>query len=461
MHTPFALCSTAVSGIVLQALVAAAPEDRLTALDRYVSAPDENYAYRLMSRARTDKGCCYVLYMASQVWRTGRDVDRILWRHWLEIYVPDRVEHDTALLFITGGKNDYQPPDTPQNALVRIAAETRSVTVRLQAVPNQPLFFLADPELRERSEDAILAFAWAQYLKDGDETWLPLLPMVKSAVRAMDTTTAFCAGLEDGPIQVRRFVVTGASKRGWTSWLTAAADRRVIGVAPIVIDLLNVRASMKHQHRAYGYFSEAVQDYVENGVLDAMDTPRGRAATAIVDPYAYRRRYTMPKLILNSTGDQFFLPDSWRFYWNDLPGPKVLRYVPNTDHGLNDSAYETLATFYASVLKGRPLPRFTWQVEAPGRIRVTARDKPRQVLVWRARNPKARDFRLATIGAAWHSTELAESSPGVYVAEQPAPAQGWAAFVVELIYPDPFVSGRSLRLTTGVSVVPDRLPFAE
>ncbi len=461
MSAPFLLCSTAVSGIVLQALVAAAPERRPTALDRYVAAPDENYAFRLISQTRTDTGRFFVLYMASQVWRTGRDVDRVLWRHWLEIYVPDRVEHEAALLFVTGSNNDYEPPETPQSNLMRIAAETRSVTVRLLNVPNQPLFFLADPELRPRTEDAIIAFAWARYLKDGDETWLTLLPMVKSAVRAMDTATAFCARLEDAPVHVGRFVVAGASKRGWTAWLTAAVDRRVIGVAPIVIDLLNVRASMKHQHRAYGRFSEAVQDYVENGVLDAMETPRGRAATDIVDPYAYRQRYTMPKLVMNSTGDQFFLPDSWRFYWNDLPGPKALRYIPNTDHGLNDSAYETLAAFYASVLRKRPLPRFTWKLEAPGRIRVTVQDKPRQVLVWRARNPNARDFRLATIGATWHSTELAESSSGVYVAEQKAPERGWAAFVVELVYPDPFVADRTLRLTTGVSVVPDRLPFAE
>ena len=40
----------------------------------------------------------------------------------------------------------------------------------------------------------------------------------------------------------------------------------------------------------------------------------------------------MPKLVLNSAGDQFFLPDSSQFYFDALPGPKKLRYTLNTDH---------------------------------------------------------------------------------------------------------------------------------
>ena len=53
-------------------------------------------------------------------------------------------------------------------------------------------------------------------------------------------------------------------------------------------------------------------------------------------PDWYRERFTMPKFIMNSAGDQYLLPDSSRFYFDDLPGEKYLRYVPNTDH--RDSA---------------------------------------------------------------------------------------------------------------------------
>jgi len=77
----------------------------------------------------------------------------------------------------------------------------------------------------------------------------------------------------------------------------------------------------------------------------------------IEDPYSYRDRFTMPKLIINSTGDQYFLPDSSQFYFDALPGEKYLRYVPNTKHSLNSDARESLIAFYDAVLRGRPRPR--------------------------------------------------------------------------------------------------------
>ena len=63
-------------------------------------------------------------------------------------------------------------------------------------------------------------------------------------------------------------------------------------------------------------------------------TPEYQALMKIEEPYQYRHRLTMPKFIVNAAGDQFFLPDSSQFYFNDLPGVKYLRYVPNADHSL-------------------------------------------------------------------------------------------------------------------------------
>jgi len=117
---------------------------------------------------------------------------------------------------------------------------TRSVIAELRMVPNQPLTFLG--ETQQRSEDAIIAYSWDKYLRTGDEAWPLRLPMTKSVVRAMDTVTAFCRSAAGGGIDVDRFVVGGASKRGWTAWTAAAVDRRVVAVAPVVIDLLTSRS---------------------------------------------------------------------------------------------------------------------------------------------------------------------------------------------------------------------------
>ena len=95
------------------------------------------------------------------------------------------------------GDNSYHPPDQLDALLAEIATENRAVTAELFNVPNQPLIFLADEDLRSRTEDDILAFGWARFLETDDPEWLVNLPMTKSAVRAMDTITEFCMKLED------------------------------------------------------------------------------------------------------------------------------------------------------------------------------------------------------------------------------------------------------------------------
>ena len=193
--------------------------------------------------------------------------------------------------------------------------------------------------------------------------WLPRLPMVKSAVRAMDAVTEFLASDRGGKTTVKKFVVAGGSKRGWTTWLTAAVDARVTAIIPIVIDVVNVRACKMNHFASYGFWAPAVGDYTRHKMMDRMDEPRMDELLKLVDPYSYRDRLTMPKFVVNAAGDQFFTPDSSKFYFDDLQGPKYLRYVPNADHGLRDSdAYASILAFYRAVLTGAELPKFSWKV---------------------------------------------------------------------------------------------------
>jgi PhoPQ-activated pathogenicity-related protein len=220
---------------------------------------------------------------------------------------------------------------------------------------------------------------------------------------------------------------------------------------------LNLEPSFIHHWRVYGFWAAAVEDYVRMRVMDWNGTPQFHKLMQLVEPYSYRERLTMPKFLLNSAGDQFFPPDSSRFYFDDLRGEKYLRYVPNSDHSLRKTdAQESLAAYYEAILRNTPRPRFSWRFEKNGSIRVTTLDRPAEVKLWRATNPAARDFRLDTLGPAYRSSAL-EAANGVYVARVDAPAAGFTAFLVELAYPS---GGKyPLKFTTAVRVLPDKYPF--
>ncbi len=444
--------------------------DAATPLDRYVAAEDPAYSWEPIHDLEREGYVAHVLRMTSGTWLTRADVDRTAWWHWLTIIEPETIKSDIALLYIHGGVNDDDPPEKPRSVLAKIALETGTVVAELRMVPNQPLQFTGDSS-GPRKEDRLIAYGWDRFLRGGDPVWLSRLPMTRSAVRAMDTITAFFEGKgenrpragrrQESPPRVGRFVVAGSSKRGWTTWTTAAVDERVVAIIPLVIDLLNLEASFRHHFSAYGFWAPAIRSYVDMGIPDWLGTPEMRRLKEIVDPYEYRTRLTMPKLIINATGDQFFVLDSAQLYYNDLPGEKHLRYVPNADHSLRKTdAYETVLAFYRAIVAGAPRPGFSWTFEPDGSIRVRTAGPtlPAVARLWQATNPVARDFRLETIGKAWRSTVLTAPPDGEYVGRVARPASGWTAFFVELTYPDG--GDASFKLTTEVRVVPDTLPFS-
>jgi PhoPQ-activated pathogenicity-related protein len=337
--------------------------------------------------------------------------------------------------------------------MVILASSTGAIVVDLGQVPNEPVTF--GGESQSRTEDAIIAYTWDRYLRTGDERWPARLPMTKAAVRAMDTVTSFLANLPGGGMTVKNFVVAGASKRGWTTWSVAAVDPRVVAIAPIVIDTLNVPQVFQHTYQAYGFWPPAVQDYVNMGIMNWFGTPQMDALMEIEDPYRYRARLAMPTYAVNSTGDQFFVPDSPRFYFADMPGEKYLRFVPNTDHYMQSpDALVDLIAWFNAVTQNQPRPRFYWRADpATGTLTVRTVDTPTQVMLWQASNPSARDFRLETIGPAWTSTPLSGTN-GIYTAIMPPPTQGYSAFFVEADFPG------SLVFTTEVVITPDSLSTA-
>ncbi len=437
-----------------------------TPLDDYIAAPDPNFTW---SKVNTINGSGYkghVLDMKSQTWRDEpNEVDRELWQHWVVVIKPTTVTGTRAMLWIGGGSNGGSPPTSVDSMLRTIATATNTVVVEVKMVPNQRIKFAdeIDPDYIAdgRKEDELIAYGWDKYLRTGDALWLPRLPMSNAAVLAMDATQEFLADPNyiNPPVTVSDFVVGGASKRGWTTWTTAAVDPRVVAIAPVVIDVLNVEVSMTHHYAAYGFWAPAVHDYEDMGIMGWFGTPEITAMFDVVDPYAYRSRYTMPKFLINSSGDDFFLPDSSQFYFDDLPGEKYLRYVPNTDHSLDGSdAGESLLAYYEAILNDTPRPEFSWSLVGDDAIHVQTVDTPSAVKLWQATNPDARDFRKNPVGMpysapVWTSSTLSDQGGGLYVGQVAIPPAGWRAFFVELTYPsggtEPF------KFTTQVRVVPE------
>jgi PhoPQ-activated pathogenicity-related protein len=431
-----------------------------TALDRYVAKRDSSYAWKLENTIPGNGYMGYVLELTSQTWRTAADVDRPNWKHWLTIVKPYKATGNKALLFIGGGSNKDPMPSTIPDRLVSFAMDSGTVVAELGMVPNQPLFF-ADSKDKGRFEDDLIAYSRVKQMESKDDTWLVRLAMVKSGVRALDAIQEFTASDEGGRLKIDQFVVSGGSKRGWTTWLVAAVDKRVIAIIPAVIDALNSEAITRHHFEAYGFFSPSLNDYVNHKLFpDKIGTPEYKHILAIEDPFNYRMRdrLKIPKFLVNASGDQFFLPDNSQFYFGELQGEKYLRYVPNSKHNLaGTDARESMLAFYQAILAGRPRPVFSWNKQKDGSLVITAKDKPREVNLWQATNPKARDFRVDTIGNAYTKTSLKEQKPGVYIGRVEKPAAGFTAFFVEMVYDS---GGKyPFKFTTEVSVVPDVLPF--
>lgn len=407
------------------------------ALERYVRAPDAHYAWEHTGRAEKE-GCELTeIALVSQKWRDH------VWQHQLLVVRPSHVRHaDIAFLFITGdGRGEKYFP------MLKILAERGgAVAAILNKVPNQPLY-------DGRKEDALIAYTFLNYLETGDETWPLLFPMVKSAVRAMDTVQTVMR--ESHGQAIERFVVSGASKRGWTTWLTGAVDPRVAGIAPMVIDMLNMKAQLDWAEKVYGRQSEEIEDYTRLKLHLRMDEPPMIKLRRYVDPYSYRERYTMPKLLLLGTNDPYWTVDSLRHYWDDLPEPKLIYQTPNAGHGLNggQEATQTLAAFFRMIAEGRALPKFDWsfQESPPGatEVKVTVNRPAESIKLWTATSAD-RDFR----DEEWSSRELpigAGSSRSSATLSKPE--DGYRAYLLEATLLDD--QGHPYKLSTEARVTPD------
>lgn len=444
-----------------------------TALARYVSEDDGQFRWDVVRTIEQDGLRIFQIRLTSQVWRTADEVSEPTWTHWLTVSVPTRIRSDVPIFIIGGGRRQPAPREKFPDEFLLLAKGSQAIVAYLDNVPNQPLRFTGDTE--DRFEDAILAATWNFALDHDDVRWIGRFPMVKAAKRGMDALQQFCAktdltgvSLAGKPLPAgfspTRFFVTGASKRGWTTWLIAAVDARVMAIAPMVIDVLNIQASTRHHFASYGFWSPALRDYVDNKIVDRFGDPGLAKVLVHEDPAAYLGWLErLPKYVITASGDQFFPSDSAQFYEKLLPGTWRLRTHPNTAHNLRGSnvLFETLA-FYRLVTAGQPLPELAWTPSPTGdSLHVTTSVAPLQAVLWQCDNTEARDFRLETTGPAWTSTPVTFGPGNAVDVPLPAPDKGWRAYFVECTYAGGGPTEPPFACTTRVFIRPDTLPFAD
>lgn len=395
-------------------------------LQHYVRRPEPEFRWTLKNKIDSDSSGerIYDLHFVSQRWQNT------IWEHQLRVYQPRSAPPNAHMfLWVTGGS--ARPGDVAFG--LALARKINAPAALLYNIPNQPLL---ENGLRE---DDLIAETFVRYLKTGDENWPLLFPMVKSVVKAMDVLQAF--GRQEWREPIRDFVVAGASKRGWTTWLTAAVDQRVGAIAPVVIDTLNMRVQMRRQLKAFGEYSARLAPYTSRGLVPIPQTPEGERLLSMVDPWAYRGKLALPKFIINGTNDFYWATDALNNYWHELPGDKWVAYVPNAGHDLRrrdkpqsdqlTDLINDLAAFSRHQVTGKPMPRLAWKHDAvDGKLRLTIEATPPAAgaRLWIAHAPTA-DLRAAR----WRAQAVSYSG-GKIVGEVTPPESGNLAFFGELDY---------------------------
>lgn len=298
--------------------------------------------WELINKREVQNATIYQLIMDSGVWVDTQ------WKHNLEIIVPKpQVNSDHIMLFVTG---DRSQNEVDQREALDLLPLVKLPIAILYDVPNQPLF----ENLRE---DALIARSFRLFLDSGDKNLPALVPMVRAVRHAMTVLSEFSPPQKDS----YKFVLSGASKRGWTTYLAATQDNRIVGIIPEAFNMLNIRQQLKTMSEQFQGLSEAISDYTAEGLHNDIDEPRGLELLSIVDPYEYRNRLLQPILCIVGTNDRFWNLNALDFFWEQLPARKSVYFVPNTGHSvpLNADITTLRAAFIRSVIDNTSLPSLT------------------------------------------------------------------------------------------------------
>ncbi|AVR29121.1 PhoPQ-activated pathogenicity-related family protein [Burkholderia thailandensis] len=389
--------------------------------------------------------------LVSQSWSPDQLVRPDTWVHEVTLYIPQDALPHRALVIANDGTRHPSDGETPRSpndflpdTLTDIARNTRTAVISVSDVPNQLLTYAGDG--KPKAEDDSVARSWTLFMQSPHtRATMPLhVPMAASVWRAMSL-----AERELTTLGIHRFVVSGISKRAWTTWLALIGDKRIDAIAPFAIDLLSTRAALDNMYRSYGgNWPLAFYPYYAEGIDRTLDSRAFGLLMRIEDPLSYLgtrhgSRLAVPKYIVNASGDDFFVPDNSQLYFDKLPGAKALRMVPNASHSdIRRATRDSLIPFVNRIQHGKALPQVeAMPADTNGQtiLRLRTSEQPRQLLLWQATNPHARDFRYAC-GIRYTSTPVTMNGAPPRRLVLDRPASGWRAYFVEATFDDGFVA---------------------
>lgn len=396
-------------------------------LATYLAKAEPESGWKLQTKSEFGDCDYWHLKLKSQVWHD------IAWEHDLIIFKPKNVTSEGKMVLLNEG-GSFKPDKAMYGAF--LANKMKAPVAIVLGVPNQPLF-------DGKREDDLIAETFIRYLDTQDASWPLLFPMVKTVVKAMDAVGEFTD--KEWGVKTGKFLLTGASKRGWTTWLTASADPRIMAIAPMVIDVLNIPAQLPLQLDRFGKPSEQISPYTNRGLIPLGETPAEKKLWSMVDPYTYRSKYTMPKLILLGNNDPYWSPDALNLYWDETPGDKYISYTPNAGHNLMETdadgvrqplpirALDNITAFVRAQFTGRTFPKVSWKhgEAADGKLslNVTSDQPAKEARLWIAKSA-TKDFRKAR----WESQPLEITNGKTVDTTIAKPATGYIAFYADLSY---------------------------
>lgn len=492
-------------------------------LDEYINKPEEVYKWVEYSNASFKTlfgGTAHVLNVTSQTWLDeskagvdiGGDARTNIWTHMVIVIVPKTlIFRNLSLAYLTGdcNTNPKVPSKTDEDVLVadEISHTTNTIGIVVFQIPNCPIVFPSDPIQKHRTEDAILAWAWHEFLVDPSHnpTWLPRLPMAKAAFQCMRAVEEFTA--QKKLAEINGWFVAGASKRGWTTWMVGSATcencPNILGLAPLVPIVPSLVKEMHRQWMAYGGWTFAFSDYTDVNLTVHVDDPTFSIdAMKVIDPIYYGERLKrLPKVVVLSSDDEFMMMDWSNIWYDDLTGEKHLLVVPNSEHSLATAIPEVLSCLgtvirsIASGITSRPSFEYSYD-ETDGSITVTIPPnmKHGKVVLRHSQTLQnvRRDFRWVRQAnnntqpckwpfiplkkplfggnciqpIIWYGTTLkeVEGSPGVYKGTPPKPKKEgfWTGYYIEMFFPsDTGLKYSDFQFTTPGYTWPNTLPFKD